>query len=54
MISRGDFTGLWYVVTRWRDKGNGHYVAAEKHALPENYQRQLNEAFPRQDDEDGG
>jgi hypothetical protein len=51
-IMRGDFTGAWYVVTRWKDQGNGTLAADEKHELPEQYQRALNEAFPPQDETD--
>jgi hypothetical protein len=49
---RGDFSGKWYVVTKWKDRENGGYVVDEKHELPENYQRVLNEAFPAQDEAD--
>jgi hypothetical protein len=51
-LMRGDFSDVWYVVTKWTDRPNGGYVAEEKHALPEVYQRELNEAFPRHADED--
>jgi hypothetical protein len=45
-IMRGDFSGKWSVVTKWKERSGGGFVADEKHELPENYERQLNEAFP--------
>jgi hypothetical protein len=32
-LMRGGLTGRWYIVTRYKDLGDGNYEATEKHEL---------------------
>lgn len=45
-ILRSGLSGRWYVVTRWKDKGNGVIVAFEKHLAAPDLSELLDDRYP--------
>ena len=49
MLIRGELTGHWFVVTRWKEQTGkpGFYEALQKHALPQGMSDGLNRLAER-------
>lgn len=45
MVMRSGLTGTWWVVTRYKNLGDGRFEAIEKHLLAAESAGQLEEAF---------
>jgi hypothetical protein len=49
LIQRDDFTGDFYVVTRWTKRDEHSYEANERHRLPDSVQKQMKALVDRED-----